>query len=39
MLDKQTARKNIRLGIALALFSAFMFAGAFAVALVVTHAV
>jgi len=39
MLDKPTARKNLRLAVALAAFSVFMFAAAFVVALVVTHAI
>jgi hypothetical protein len=38
MLDKQTARKNIRLALGLAAFAAFMFAAAFVVALLVIHA-
>jgi hypothetical protein len=36
-MDRDTASKNIRLGLALAIFSAVLFIGSFAIAEVVIH--
>jgi hypothetical protein len=37
MLDRQTANRNIRLGLTLALFSLLLFAGTFVIAEIVIH--
>jgi hypothetical protein len=36
-VDKETARKNITLGLILALFAAFLFLASFAMAAVIVH--
>jgi hypothetical protein len=39
VLDKQTARRNLRLAVGLFVFAGFMFAAAFVVELIVIHAI